>query len=53
MNPQPYTHWKVSPERLNNKLGYILGNVVLCCSEFNMAHSGWSRSKILAIPFFN
>ena len=33
----------LSPERLNEKLGYIEGNVKLICSEFNTGLRQWSR----------
>jgi len=50
MTLKPHTSFKVSPERLNNNIGYIPGNVVLICREFNIPHIGWSREKILKIP---
>ena len=37
--------WRVSLERLDNNQGYIRGNVVLCCIEFN-TKSQWSISKV-------
>jgi hypothetical protein len=37
--------WKVSLERLNQDLGYIKDNVVLCCLEFN-GICQWSLDKI-------
>jgi hypothetical protein len=37
--------WKVSIERLDNTKGYIKGNVVLCCLEFN-SRSQWTNNKI-------
>lgn len=33
----------LSPERLNNDLGYINGNLKLVCKEFNIGHRQWSR----------
>jgi hypothetical protein len=38
--------WKISLERLNNDIGYIKDNIVLCCLEFNGVCQ-WSQSKIL------
>ena len=37
--------WKISLERLNDDLGYIKDNIVLCCLEFN-GKSKWSLDKI-------
>ena len=50
MITQPHSSWKASPERLNNDLGYIPGNVVLICLEFNTTGLGWSRNKVISIP---
>jgi len=33
----------LSPERLNNDLGYIKGNLKLICKEFNTGYRQWSR----------
>jgi len=39
--------WQCSPDRLNEDLGYIEGNVVLCCKEFNKCSTEqWSINKI-------
>jgi hypothetical protein len=38
--------WKISLERLNEDLGYIKNNVVLCCLEFN-GTSQWTQQKII------
>lgn len=43
MNFRSLSHWQCSPERLNNDLGYIPGNVVFECLEFNTPD--WSRGK--------
>jgi hypothetical protein len=45
MNYSISNNWKMSLERLNPDLGYILSNVVLCCLEFNN-RSQWSNEKI-------
>lgn len=37
--------WQVSLERLNDDLGYIKSNIVLCCLEFN-SRIHWSHEKI-------
>ena len=37
--------WQVSVDRLNNDLGYIKSNIVLCCLEMNSSLS-WSEEKI-------
>ncbi len=34
MTFKPNAPWKISIERLNNDIGYIIGNVVLICVEF-------------------
>lgn len=38
MTLQSSTSWKASPERLDNDKGYVEGNVVLSCLEFNGFH---------------
>jgi hypothetical protein len=38
--------WQASPERLNRELGYVQGNVVLVCLEFNNFMQ-WSQEKIM------
>lgn len=43
--------FKMSLERLDNDMGYIKTNVVLCCTEFNCA-SKWSFDKILEMLEF-
>jgi hypothetical protein len=40
--------WKISPERLNNDIGYIKGNVKLVCLEFNNARQ-WTHEKIASL----
>lgn len=37
--------WRVSIERLDNDKGYIDGNVVLCCLEFN-GKAQWTLDKV-------
>jgi len=37
--------WMVSLERLDNSIGYIKDNIVLCCAEFN-GRVHWSKIKI-------
>jgi hypothetical protein len=37
--------WRVSLERLDNDKGYIDGNIVLCCLEFN-GKAQWTSEKI-------
>jgi hypothetical protein len=39
------SEWRVSIERLNNKKGYVVGNVVLCCLEFN-GNAQWTLEKV-------
>jgi hypothetical protein len=42
------TEWKFTVERLNDSIGYVLSNVVLCCHEFNVA-AKWTPAKISAV----
>lgn len=37
--------WMISIERLDNEKDYIVGNVVLCCVEFNTSNQ-WTLDKI-------
>ena len=37
----------LSPERLNEKLGYVKGNVKLICKEFNTGQRQWSRELFI------
>jgi hypothetical protein len=37
--------WKCSIERLDESLGYLPENIVLCCSEFN-GQIQWSKEKV-------
>lgn len=46
MVPQSKKSWKASPERLDTTKGYIHGNVVLVCLEFN-GYCQMSRDRIL------
>jgi hypothetical protein len=39
------SNWQVSLERLNQNIGYIVNNVVLCCIEFNNQVQ-WNHLKI-------
>eukprot|EP00397_Hematodinium_sp_SG-2012_P044492 GEMP01049709.1.p1 GENE.GEMP01049709.1~~GEMP01049709.1.p1 ORF type:complete len:462 (-),score=19.17 GEMP01049709.1:104-1489(-) len=63
MNLDPYTSWRISLERLDNTFGYVPGNVVFICSEFNTSDnsmqattslvqgsSSWSRDKVQSLP---
>ena len=43
-----HSTWQCSLERLNVNMGYIEGNVVLCCCEFNNAYQ-WTLAKIYSI----
>lgn len=40
--------WRISIERLDTQKGYIPGNVVLCCLEFN-TRVGWTLDKVDAM----
>jgi hypothetical protein len=44
MKTGTFTDWQVSPERLNNDIGYENSNVVLICAEFNTQNQ-WTREK--------
>jgi hypothetical protein len=44
MKTSTFTDWQVSPERLNNDIGYESSNVVLICAEFNTSNQ-WTREK--------
>jgi len=46
MVTKPHSDWQLSPERLDNDLGYPASNTVLVCLEFNIAHIQWSRDKV-------
>eukprot|EP00397_Hematodinium_sp_SG-2012_P035729 GEMP01038479.1.p1 GENE.GEMP01038479.1~~GEMP01038479.1.p1 ORF type:complete len:475 (+),score=37.90 GEMP01038479.1:116-1540(+) len=62
MNVEPWTPWKLSLERCDNTLGYVAGNVVFVCAEFNTldntanakivarGSSKWSREKVHSMP---
>eukprot|EP00397_Hematodinium_sp_SG-2012_P043872 GEMP01048861.1.p1 GENE.GEMP01048861.1~~GEMP01048861.1.p1 ORF type:complete len:457 (+),score=-9.48 GEMP01048861.1:46-1416(+) len=62
MNTEPYTSWRLSLERRNNDLGYVAGNVLFVCAEFNTPDfsirakhcihgtSQWSRDKVRGLP---
>eukprot|EP00397_Hematodinium_sp_SG-2012_P038811 GEMP01042281.1.p1 GENE.GEMP01042281.1~~GEMP01042281.1.p1 ORF type:complete len:479 (+),score=9.62 GEMP01042281.1:141-1577(+) len=62
MNIEPWTPWKLSLERQDNALGYVPGNVVFACAEFNTVDhtvnakgavhgsSKWSREKVRSVP---
>eukprot|EP00397_Hematodinium_sp_SG-2012_P036243 GEMP01039107.1.p1 GENE.GEMP01039107.1~~GEMP01039107.1.p1 ORF type:complete len:478 (+),score=15.11 GEMP01039107.1:247-1680(+) len=62
MNVEPWTPWKLSLERCDNTLGYVPGNVVFTCAEFNTGDntvkakyavhgsSNWSREKVRSVP---
>eukprot|EP00397_Hematodinium_sp_SG-2012_P016208 GEMP01016529.1.p1 GENE.GEMP01016529.1~~GEMP01016529.1.p1 ORF type:complete len:455 (+),score=11.18 GEMP01016529.1:111-1475(+) len=62
MNIEPYTSWRLSLERRNNNLGYVAGNVLFICAEFNTSDfsirakhcihgtSQWSRDKVRGLP---
>jgi hypothetical protein len=41
--------WQASVERLDDKRGYMLGNIAWCCLEFNVP-SKWTPEKIESIP---
>jgi hypothetical protein len=57
----PHSHWRMSPERLDNRKGYTNENVVLIANEFNSTdHSSrakyevhgsaqWSRAKVESV----
>lgn len=45
MSYQPCSEWQISPERLNNELGYDKVNLVLCCFEFNTRRQ-WTHVKL-------
>jgi len=57
MIPMIGSDYKVSVERLNNSVGYILTNIVLCCHEMN-GICQWTDNKIqklfeeISQPFF-
>jgi len=42
----PASDWQASPERLNNRFGYIDSNCVLIVSELNTGNTQWSLAKI-------
>jgi hypothetical protein len=45
MSLQPHSNWHVSLERIDNRLGYIVGNICLICLEFNTAKQ-WNAEHI-------
>jgi hypothetical protein len=45
MQTAPASHFKASPERLENTIGYVSGNVVLIIAELNTARQ-WTREKL-------
>lgn len=45
MSTKPCSMWKVSIDRIDNDIGYIIDNIVLVCHEFN-DRSKWSKEKI-------
>lgn len=45
MSVSPRSNWHVSLERLDNSIGYVLGNVCLVCLEFNTAKQ-WRQEHI-------
>lgn len=48
MNIQRHSNWRCSVERLDPELGYIIGNVVFVCLEFNCV-APWSREKVISV----
>jgi hypothetical protein len=38
------SHWKCSIERIDNRLGYTPGNVILICNEFNTADASQNQN---------
>eukprot|EP00397_Hematodinium_sp_SG-2012_P020617 GEMP01021253.1.p1 GENE.GEMP01021253.1~~GEMP01021253.1.p1 ORF type:complete len:456 (+),score=24.05 GEMP01021253.1:86-1453(+) len=62
MNIEPWTPWRISIERRDNTAGYVAGNVVFVCAEFNTQDSSvnakrgvsgssqWSRHKVQWLP---
>lgn len=60
---EPNSDWRMSLERLDNELGYVVANCVLIAAEFNTSDysrnkatrevfgtAQWSREKVLAVP---
>lgn len=45
MNPRPCTQWQCSIERIDDNKGYIAGNVIFICLEFNNGIK-WSLNKV-------
>ena len=52
---QPYSHWQMSIERIDNSQGYVRGNYCLIAAEFNSSVHGedsgrgtsqWSKRKV-------
>eukprot|EP00397_Hematodinium_sp_SG-2012_P025599 GEMP01026757.1.p1 GENE.GEMP01026757.1~~GEMP01026757.1.p1 ORF type:complete len:414 (+),score=7.78 GEMP01026757.1:196-1437(+) len=62
MSVEPYTSWRFSLERLDNRVGYTPQNVAFTCSEFNTTDitinakyyvdgsSQWSSQKVQSLP---
>ena len=43
----PHTDWVMSLERLDNNLGYVIGNCVLIATEFNTPdHSSYAKGEV-------
>ncbi len=42
---KPLSSWKASIERIDETKGYIKGNIVIICLEFNVGHVQWNRTK--------
>lgn len=45
MITRSFSNWQCSLERINENLGYIKTNIVLCCAELNNAYQ-WSAVKV-------
>jgi len=43
MNLRPCSDWKCSIERIDNRIGYVPGNVTLVCNEFNTADGSLNK----------